>query len=321
MCSSSCTSRPADRGAPAQSPCTGTNHGTEADRRTLCITNVQRYSLHDGGGIRTVIFCKGCPFTCPWCCNPENLSFAPEVCWKERLCIGCSVRPDGRRDPNGCPCDTPPEACPTGAKELMGCDRSLSSLVSEAMRDAVFYEESGGGVTASGGEALAGFDRQHAIACMLSACKEQGVNTAIESTLALPLANPVALVAACDVFLIDFKIADRARSIEITGIDPDVRDYNLREIIALGARVIARMPIIPGYTDDEENVAANARRARELGITRADILPFHQLGEGKYKSLGLDYACGDIPQLRDEDIAYAVRICEGAGLEVVVHGE
>lgn len=293
----------------------------DASQKSLCITNVQRYSLHDGGGIRTVVFCKGCPFKCPWCCNPENLSFKPEVSWKERLCIGCSVRADGRRDQNGCPCDTPPDQCPTGAKELMGVERSVQSLVDEAMRDLEFYEESGGGVTASGGEALAGAARQAAVTEMLAACKQRGTHTAIESTLALPLDDPEALVAACDVFLIDFKIADRERSLEVTGIDPDVRDANLKRVLELGAKVVARMPIIPGYTDSPENVRANAERARELGISRADILPFHQLGEGKYDSLGMDYTCEGIPQLTDADVEFAVKICEEAGFEVVVHGE
>lgn len=293
----------------------------DASEKSLCITNVQRYSLHDGGGIRTVVFCKGCPFKCPWCCNPENLSFKPEVSWKERLCIGCSVRSDGRRDPNGCPCDTPPDLCPTGAKELMGVERSVQSLVDEAMRDLVFYEESGGGVTASGGEALAGAPRQAAVTEMLAACKQRGTHTAIESTLALPLDDPEALVAACGVFLIDFKIADRERSLEVTGIDPDVRDANLKRVLELGAKVVAHMPIIPGYTDSPENVRDNAERARELGIGRADILPFHQLGEGKYDSLGMDYTCEGIPQLTDTDVEFAVKICEEAGLEVVVHGE
>ena len=110
------------------------------------VTNVQRFSLHDGGGIRTVVFLKGCPFRCPWCCNPENLSTEPEVSLRERLCIHCSPRPGGG------PCATAPEDCPTGAKELLGRQRTVDDLVAEVERDRAFYEESGGGVTVSGGE-------------------------------------------------------------------------------------------------------------------------------------------------------------------------
>lgn len=288
---------------------------------TLCITNVQRYSLHDGGGIRTVVFCKGCPFRCPWCCNPENLSFTPEVSWKERLCIGCAMRANGQRDANGCPCDTAPDQCPTGAKELMGTTRTLKNLLDEVERDLVFYEESGGGVTLSGGEALAGPDRQRAVTALLAACHARGIQTAIESTLATPLEDVRALAEVCDIFLIDFKIADRTQSLAVTGIDPAIRDENIKRIQACGGRIVARLPIIPGYTDDLENVRANARRACELGIDRADILPFHQLGEGKYDSLGMDYQCRDLPQLTDADMQEAVRVCEEAGLKVVIHGE
>ena len=276
------------------------------------ITNVQRFSLHDGGGIRTVVFLKGCPFRCPWCCNPENLSSEPEVSFKERLCIRCSPRPDGGL------CQTRPEDCPTGAKELLGRMRDVGDLLAEVVRDRSFYEESGGGVTVSGGECLL---RQDFLCAFLEACHEAGISTAIESTLALPLADVRRLVAACDAFLVDFKIADRARSLEVTGIDPDVRDANVRSVLGAGGRAIARMPVIPGFTDDAACVNANVARIRELGIERVDVLPFHQLGQGKYDSLGRAYDLRDVPQLSDADVAGVVARCEAAGLKTVVHGE
>lgn len=288
----------------------------------LCVTNVQRFSLHDGGGIRSVAFTKGCPFRCPWCCNPENLSFEPEVCWHERLCLGCSVRADGRRDANGAPCDTPPERCPAAAKELLGQWRAVDELAAELLRDLPFYEESGGGVTVSGGECLAGAARQRAVLALLELCHAGGASTALETTLATSLAvEPARLVAACDAFLVDFKVADRKRSLAVTGIDPVVRDANLARIIEAGGHVVARMPIIPGYTDADACVLANARHAAELGIRRADVLPFHQLGQAKYASVGLPYEMADVPQLSDEDVCRAVRLVESAGLEVVVRGE
>lgn len=293
-----------------------------SSERELCVTQVQRYSLHDGGGIRSVVFCKGCPFTCPWCCNPENLSFAPEVMWKKSLCIGCSVRADGTRDANGCPCATEPEACPTGAKERMGQMRTVPSLADELERDRVFFEESGGGITVSGGECLAGAGRQRAVLDLLERMHGRGISTALETTLAVKLeVDPARLARACDVFLVDFKIADRERSLEVLKLDPAVRDANIRAVRDAGARAIARMPIIPGFTDADENVLENARRARELGIERADILPFHQLGQSKYESLGLPYAMADVDQLAEEGAARAAEICERQGLEVVVRGE
>ena len=283
-----------------------------APAASATVTNVQRFSLHDGGGIRTVVFLKGCPFRCPWCCNPENLSPEPEVSFKERLCIGCSPRPGGGL------CATPPEACPTGAKELLGQRRSVGDLVAEVARDRAFYEESGGGVTVSGGECLL---RQGFLRAFLGACHEAGLSTAVETTLALPLEDVEGLVRACDAFLVDFKIADRARSLEVTGIDPDLRDANVRAVLAAGGAVVARMPIIPGFTDDDACVAANVARILELGISRADILPFHQLGQGKYDAAGRAYAMRDVPQLTEKDVEGVVARCEAAGLTTVVHGE
>ncbi len=279
---------------------------------TATVTNVQRFSLHDGGGIRTVVFLKGCPFRCPWCCNPENLSTEPEVSFKERLCIRCS-----RRD-GSAPCATPPEQCPTGAKELLGRVRDVDDLVAEAARDRAFFEESGGGVTVSGGECLM---RQDFLLAFLDACHGEGLRTAVETTLALPLDDPAHLVRACDALLVDFKIADRVRSLEVTGIDPDLRDANVRSVRALGAHVVARMPIIPGFTDDDACVAANVEKIVGLGLERVDVLPFHQLGEGKYDSVGRDYALRGVPQLSDADVAGVVERCERAGLTAVVHGE
>ena len=276
------------------------------------ITNVQRFSLHDGGGIRTVVFLKGCPFRCPWCCNPENLSSEPETSFKERLCIRCSPRPDGG------PCQTRPEDCPTGAKELLGRSRTVDDLLAEVVRDRSFYEESDGGVTVSGGECLL---RQDFLCAFLEACHEEGISTAVETTLAVPLADAGRLVAACDAFLVDFKIADRACSLEVTGIDPEVRDANVRSVLSAGGRVVARMPIIPGFTDDAACVDSNVSRIRELGVTHVDVLPFHQLGQGKYDSLGRSYGLRDVPQLSERDVADVVARCRAAGLRTVMHGE
>lgn len=280
--------------------------------QTACVTNVQRYSLHDGGGIRTNVFLKGCPFTCPWCCNPENLSAAPEVSFKERLCMGCS-----RREPGGL-CATAPEDCPTGAKTLLGEELSVDDVMDRVLRDAAFYEESGGGLTVSGGEALLW---QPFVQALFERAKAEGLKTAIETTLALPLADPSGLVAVCDRWLVDFKVADRDRSVGVCRIDPGVRDRNLAALRELGADVVARMPIIPGYTDSPENVAANLDAVAAAGLIRVDVLPFHQLGSAKYDSLGLDYAMGDVPQLSEADVAWVVDEARARGLDARVRGE
>ncbi len=280
--------------------------------QTACVTNVQRYSLHDGGGIRTTVFLKGCPFTCPWCCNPENLSAAPEVSFKERLCMGCS-----RREPGGL-CATVPEDCPTGAKTLLGEELSVDDVVDRVLRDAAFYEESGGGLTVSGGEALLW---QPFVRALLGRAKAEGLGTAVETTLALPMADPAGLAAVCDRWLVDFKVADRDRSVGVCRIDPEVRDRNLAHLRGLGADVVARMPIVPGHTDSPENVAANLDAVGAAGLTRVDVLPFHQLGSAKYDSLGLDYAMGNVSQLSEADVAWVVDEARARGLDARVRGE
>ncbi len=280
--------------------------------QTACVTNVQRYSLHDGGGIRTTVFLKGCPFTCPWCCNPENLSAAPEVSFKERLCMGCS-----RREPGGL-CAMAPEDCPTGAKTLLGEELSVDDVMDRVLRDAAYYEESGGGLTVSGGEALLW---QPFVRALLGRAKAEGLGTAVETTLALPMADPAGLAAVCDRWLVDFKVADRDRSVGVCRIDPEVRDRNLAHLRGLGADVVARMPIVPGHTDSPENVAANLDAVGAAGLTRVDVLPFHQLGSAKYDSLGLDYAMGNVSQLSEADVAWVVDEARARGLDARVRGE
>ena len=142
----------------------------------------------------------------------------------------------------------------------------------------------------------------------------------METTLATPLEDPEALVRACDSFLVDFKIADREASLETIGLDTALRDGNLKRILALGASVTARLPIIPGYTDGEENVEANLRTIQELGIHRADILPFHQLGESKYDALGKSYGLRGAPQLADEAVSGIVERFRQAGIATTIHG-
>lgn len=285
------------------------------------VTNIQRYSLHDGGGIRTVAFLKGCPFRCPWCCNPENLSFEQEISFHKSLCIGCSVRKDGRLDANGCPCDTPVSECPTGAKRFEGTEHSVDTLVNKLSRDKIFFDESDGGITLSGGECLAGSKRQEYVMDVLQECRDRGINTALETTLAVPLIDSERLAHVCNVFLVDFKLADRERSIEVTGVDTDVRDENIRALMRFGATIIARAPIIPGYTSSIANAQSNAEAICAHKIQQVDLLPFHKLGEGKYESLGMRYECVDSELITEKVLSDIENVYKSFGLKVVRHGE
>lgn len=292
--------------------------GTESPRRNPdavfgTVANIQRYSLHDGGGIRTNVFLKGCPFRCPWCCNPENLSPEPEVSFNRTLCMGCSEHRPGERL-----CVTEPGLCPMGAKEWVGQVRSAADVVAEVVRDALFYEESGGGLTLSGGEALL---QQDFCLALLDAAEAEGLHRAMETTLAVPVADLDGFAEVVDRWLVDFKIADRQRSLDTIGLDPEIRNCQLEALLEKGAEVVGRMPIIPGYTDSRCDVDINLDAMVDLGIRRVDILPFHQLGSGKYEAVGRSYAMGDIPQMDDGEVAWIVDTARERGLEPRVHGE
>jgi pyruvate formate lyase activating enzyme len=276
------------------------------------VTNVQRFSLYDGGGIRTVAFLKGCPHRCPWCANPETISYAPEELMHESLCIRCSR--EGQE-----PCPRLPDACPTGAKELVGVPTTVGDLLETCLRDRVFFE-GGGGVTLSGGEPLSPVHQDFAWA-FLDGAKEAGVHTAIETTLGVELPDIERFTGVTDAWLVDFKLADERASRQVSGVSPALRDRNLEAILARGAHVVARMPIIPGYTDAPANVEANVSRLVELGITRADVLPFHQLGQVKYAGTGRPYAMEGASQLSEADVAWVVEALEAASVTACVHGE
>ena len=158
-------------------------------------------------------------------------------------------------------------------------------------------------------------------ASVLSICHAKDIKTAIETTLGIPLIDPAGMAFVCDTFLVDFKIADRKESLRITGIDPAVRDCNVRRLLKEDAHIIARMPLIPGFTSSLENAKKNVEDIVGLGIARVDILPFHQLGANKYGALGLKYECEDLRQLSEKEIAAVEQICQNAGLKTVRHGE
>lgn len=278
--------------------------------RQASIFNIQRYSLHDGGGIRSIVFFKGCPFHCPWCCNPESLSREPQVFFKEVLCMNCSKKMNVR-------CTTPPEDCPTGAKEILGKLYDVEEIYDIVKRDMVFYESSGGGVTLSGGECLWQLD--FAIE-LLKKCKEHHIHTAIETTLALPLTRLDELVAHTDVFLVDFKIMDEEDSQNILGLKITLMKENVKAIMALGGHVIARIPLIPTFTATKENLIKIKDTLQELHIQEVHLLPFHQLGESKYKAIQKTYSCSELMPFSEEEIEQIHQYFKQQGLHCVING-
>lgn len=278
--------------------------------KQACIFNIQRYSLHDGGGIRTIVFFKGCPFTCPWCCNPESLSNQPQLFYKEILCMNCSKKINGL-------CETAAEDCPTGAKEIVGKMQSVDEVYDIVKRDYAFYESSGGGVTLSGGEFLLQID--FAIE-LLKKCKANNIHTAVESTMALPVTRIKELVKLVDIFLIDFKIMDSEKSKKILNLNVETMLSNVQLILDNGGKVIPRIPLIPTFSATTENINAIMVQLKRMNLKEVHLLPFHQLGEGKYKSIQKEYTCENLKPLSDEEVDQIEETFKNEGFKTVIHG-
>jgi glycyl-radical enzyme activating protein len=262
------------------------------------IFNIQRFSIHDGPGIRTTVFLKGCPLHCVWCHNPESISPDPEISFNTELCERCgrcvAVCQRGAHVIEGTEhlfiralcirCGRCAEECMPEALQLIGEKMSVEEVISEVERDLPFYETSNGGMTLSGGEPLFQFNFSLAL---LKLAKARDINTCLDTSGCAPKSHFKAMLPFVDLFLFDFKGLDPAFHDKYTGANPTLLMNNLEYLVQSGAKVILRCPIIPGYTDDDRHFNEIAELDRKypslLGI---DILGFHELGKGKYDRLG-----------------------------------
>jgi pyruvate formate lyase activating enzyme len=282
--------------------------------RTGTVFNIQKFSLNDGLGIRTVIFFKGCPLRCKWCANPESQSRNIQVLRDPEKCLHCgtcvrvcpqkAVVEQGSREPvfslTGCSgCGICVGQCPGKALSLEGEERTIESVAAECMQDIDFYEESGGGITLSGGEAL--MQPRFAIE-LLKTFQSKGVHTAMETT---GFASPDQFDEVCrylDLLLFDIKHWDEQAHIEGTGVSNRLPLRNMKNAIASGMSVLPRLPVIPGYNDALSDAKGFAERLHEAGAEEVQLLPFHQFGENKYRMLGEIYPYAGVPALHEEDL-------------------
>ena len=266
------------------------------------IFNIQKFCINDGPGIRTTVFVKGCPLNCAWCHNPESKSTKPELLYSENKCIGCGacavackegaqVFENGTHsiDRERCiACGACADVCPTGALEISGYEKSVEDAIAEVMKDKIFYDNSGGGMTVSGGEPMAQFNYTKSL---LTLAKEKGLNTAIETCGFAPTERYAEILPLVDLFLFDWKITSPELHKQYTGVDNALIEKNLRYISDNGGKIVLRCPIIPTVNDTEEHFSGIARLANELeGVLSVDIEPYHPLGIGKAERLGKDVA-------------------------------
>lgn len=283
--------------------CLCTQAGLEAPsvERGL-VFNIARFSIHDGPGIRTTVFLKGCPLRCWWCHNPESQSSRPEVTYFQERCRQCgdcvkacahhALQLEGgvRVDETLCErCGTCVDACLADARQIAGKWMSAGEVLGQIERDRVFYEESGGGVTLSGGEPL----QQGTFGeILLRLCRARGIHTTVDTCGYTAPGVLERIAAFVDLFLFDIKLIDPQQHREYTGVANDLILSNLNWLVTHNRNVILRVPVIPACTDSDENLSAIVRLARSLGLRRIHLLPYHRIAMDKYQRLGLEYKMG-----------------------------
>lgn len=307
---------------------------------TGTVFNIQRFSVHDGPGIRTVVFIKGCSLRCIWCSNPESLSrkvqlgFYPDRCIGLDKCGACvKAAPDPEavvvednrvtglniRDADGQRACA--DACPTGALRAWGKRMSVGEVMREILADKEFYDESGGGLTLSGGEAL--IQTRFAVE-LLKAAKSEGINTCVETALNYDPAVLDAALPHIDLALCDVKCVDPAAHRRFTGVTNDRILRNLGKIMDHGTPIVIRIPVVPDHNGTEDHLRATARLLGEdLGgrVKQVQLLPFRKLGVEKYASLGMRYPMADFDAPPRENWEKSIRSLAGMmssyGLNVV----
>lgn len=296
------------------------------------IFNIQKFSLNDGPGIRTVIFFKGCPLKCAWCANPESQAPLPQILWEEKQCLHCLAcvkncpavaikEAEGKIRVNHLICQgsaacgeqTPCLAkCPGRALSTAGEVKSVEEIVHIARQDEPFYQKSGGGVTLSGGEPL--LQPDFALA-LLQALKAKNIHAAMETT---GFASPEVfqrVTAFVDLLLFDIKHWQEEKHRKYTGVSNKPILANLKQAISQGKEVLPRLPIIPNVNDSLDDATQFAQCLKAVGASKIQLLPFHQFGENKYKLLGKDYELAGKAALHQEELEDYRQVFLAVGIE------
>ncbi len=293
-----------------------------------CIFDIQRFSVQDGPGIRTSVFFKGCPLTCLWCSNPESQKKTPQILYRANLCVQCyrcvdacsnkaiQVRSDGfvetdRKHCSGCGiCES---ACLNGARRITGRVVTVDEVIAIVLKDLDYYQNSGGGVTASGGEAggqpgfLLEFFRR---------CQKHGVHTTLDTCGYISSESLLSILEYVDLVLYDIKVIDPNLHHKLTGVHNEIILKNARLIVEKSIPMIIRVPLIPECNATAENIQAIAQFAHELGDIEVNLLPYHKLGQGKYESLDIKYPLNGLKSLESAQVESFAEEIQSAGVTV-----
>ncbi|UCD48746.1 MAG: glycyl-radical enzyme activating protein [Phycisphaerales bacterium] len=297
-----------------------------------CIFDIKKYAIHDGPGIRTTVFFKGCPLQCRWCHNPESWKTNREPGFRSGRCVRCGrcetvcqgqaiTFPDGYpvTDAQRCVlCGRCTAECPAEAREIIGRQMTVSEVMAEIRKDVIFYDESGGGATFSGGEPLMQPDF---LLALLNRCRAESIHTAVDTTCHAKGELMQRVAAAADHLLCDIKHMDSGTHERYTGVPNDLILDNIRAMAEIGERIIIRIPVVPGFNDDDTNIADTARFVRSLpAIRRIDILPYNRGGLEKSVRLTdrVDLLRTEAPD--DEKMAHIASTLHGYGFDVKIGG-
>ncbi len=259
------------------------------------VFDIQRFSIHDGPGIRSTVFLKGCSLRCLWCHNPESQLSAPQIAVFKHKCVGCGacVKICEIAFLHNCDgCGKCAEVCPVGAREVIGEKKTVEEVFDEVVRDKAYYRTSGGGVTVSGGEPLL---QVEFVAALFSECKREGISTAVETAGNVPWEKIETVLPTCDLFLYDVKCMDEEKHRRLTGASNRLILDNAERLKKTGKRILFRMPVVPGYNDDEVE-----KTAAFCGDFPLEILAYHDTARSKYAAIGREYPINATALSQDE---------------------
>lgn len=292
------------------------------------IFDIKRYAINDGPGIRTAVFFKGCPLECWWCHNPEGQRSQPQLMFREnrcqlsRACVeacpqeAISWKEGPALEWDKCDqCGKCAEVCFAGALEMVGRSMTAAEVTAEIERDVIFYDQSGGGVTFTGGEPMLQHEFLEEI---LTLCKVQHIHTAVDTSGYTSWENIHSIIPLVDLFLYDIKLIDESRHKMYTSVSNKPILANLRKLAEAGAHIVVRIPLIPGINDDYENVELCAETLAQLTpLGGVELMPYHDIATAKYKALGMQYKLENLHRPTDEQVRKVEERFSDRGLAVI----